>query len=43
MVHDKLHEKYDFPKAQEILGESLENGLKILEKYYSAVQGEKGK
>ena len=30
-VHDKLHEKYDFKKTQEILGSSLEEGLKILE------------
>ena len=30
-VHDKLHEKYDFKKTQEILGESVEDGLRILE------------
>ncbi len=42
-VHDQLHQKYDFQKTQEILGESLESGLTILETYSSAVQGEKGK
>lgn len=30
-THDKLHEKYDFKKTQEILGASVEEGLKILE------------
>lgn len=30
-VHDKLHEIYDFKKTQEILGNSAEEGLKILE------------
>lgn len=30
-VHDKLHEIYDFKKTQEILGTSVEEGLKILE------------
>lgn len=30
-VHDKLHEVYDFKKTQEILGTSVEEGLKILE------------
>lgn len=30
-VHDKLHEVYDFQKTQEILGRSVEEGLKILE------------
>lgn len=30
-VHDKLHEVYDFKKTQEILGTSVENGLRILE------------
>ena len=29
-VHDKLHEKYDFKKTQEILGQSVEKGLEIL-------------
>ena len=29
--HDKLHEIYDFKKTQEILGNSAEEGLKILE------------
>ena len=30
-VHDKLHKQYDFKKTQEILGESIEIGLEILE------------
>lgn len=30
-VHDKLHERYNFKKTQEILGTSVEEGLKILE------------
>ncbi len=30
-VHDKLHEKYDFQKTQEILSEDLDRGLEILE------------
>ncbi len=30
-VHDRLHEVYDFKKTQEILGTSVEEGLKILE------------
>ena len=30
-VHDRLHEKYDFAKTQEILGQNWEEGLKILE------------
>ncbi|MGN0165359.1 MAG: GNAT family N-acetyltransferase [Lachnospiraceae bacterium] len=30
-VHDRLHEIYDFKKTQEILGTSVEEGLKILE------------
>lgn len=30
-AHDKLHEKYDFKKTQEILGTSVEEGLGILE------------
>ena len=30
-VHDRLHEKYDFAKAQEILGQDYAEGLKILE------------
>ena len=31
-VHDNLHKAYDFKKTQEILGKSVEEGLKILEK-----------
>ena len=30
-VHDRLHEKYDFQKTQEILGQDYKNGLRILE------------
>ncbi len=31
-VHDRLHEKYDFAKTQEILGQDYKEGLRILEK-----------
>jgi len=34
-VHDKLHERFDFAKTQEILGQDMREGLKILEKEYS--------
>jgi len=30
-VHDKLHERFDFAKTQEILGQDVHEGLKILE------------
>jgi hypothetical protein len=30
-VHDRLHEKYDFSKTQEILGQDYRDGLRILE------------
>ena len=30
-VHDRLHQKYDFAKSQEILGQDYREGLKILE------------
>jgi hypothetical protein len=30
-VHERLHEKYDFAKTQEILGQNWEEGLRILE------------
>ena len=33
-VHDKLHEKYDFAKTQEILGQDMWEGLALLEKTY---------
>lgn len=33
-VHDKLHERYDFSKTQEILGQNMYEGLKILEHEY---------
>lgn len=31
-VHDRLHEKYEFAKTQEILGKDMYEGLKLLEK-----------
>ncbi|MGN0623560.1 MAG: GNAT family N-acetyltransferase [Oscillospiraceae bacterium] len=34
-AHDKLHEKYDFKKTQEVLGTSVEEGLRILESVFS--------
>ena len=30
-LHDRLHEKYDFAKTQEILGQDFKEGLRILE------------
>lgn len=33
LVHDRLHERYDFKKTQEILGSDTEAGLKMLESY----------
>ena len=30
-MHDRLHEKYDFSKTQEILGQDFQEGLRILE------------
>ena len=39
-VHDKLHETYDFQKTQEILGASVEEGLKILEGIWMELQKE---
>lgn len=33
-VHDKLHEKYDFAKTQEILGQDMYEGLALLEETY---------
>ena len=30
-VHDRLHERYDFKKTQEILGQDWQEGLRILE------------
>lgn len=35
-AHDKLHEKYDFQKVQEILRENTDKGIKILEAAFSA-------
>mgnify|MGYP001283426168 CR=1 FL=1 len=33
-VHDRLHERFDFAKTQEILGQDMYEGLKILENVY---------
>lgn len=33
-VHDKLHERYDFAKTQELLGQDMYEGLKMLESEY---------
>ncbi len=33
-VHDKLHERFDFSKTQEILGQDMYEGLGIMEKEY---------
>ena len=33
-VHDELHEKYDFEKTQEILGQDMYEGLALLEETY---------
>ncbi|WP_330363839.1 hypothetical protein [Butyrivibrio sp. WCD2001] len=33
-VHDRLHEKYDFQKTQEVLGQDYKEGLRILEESY---------
>ena len=30
-VHDRLHKKYDFSKTQEILGQDISEGLRLLE------------
>ena len=30
-VHDRLHKKYDFLKTQEILGQDISEGLRLLE------------
>ncbi len=30
-MHDRLHEKYDFSKTQEILGQDCQEGLRVLE------------
>lgn len=39
-VHDRLHEKYDFQKTQEILGQSTEEGLRLLEECRNAMERE---
>ena len=35
-VHDRLHEQQDFEKTQQILGQSLEKGLQILEECWNS-------
>ena len=37
-VHDRLHQQYTFEKTQEILGESMEGGLRILEECWKSMQ-----
>ncbi len=39
-VHDRLHETSDFRKTQEVLGQSVEIGLGILEEYRKEILGE---
>ncbi|MGB3990889.1 MAG: DUF3795 domain-containing protein [Acetivibrionales bacterium] len=34
-AHDKLHERFDFAKTQEILGQDMREGLRILENEYN--------
>ncbi len=34
-LHDRLHERFDFAKTQEMLGQDMHEGLKILENEYS--------
>jgi hypothetical protein len=34
-VHDRLHERFDFTKTQEILGQDMHEGLKIMEHEYN--------
>ena len=36
-VMDQLHMEHDFEKIQEVLGNDLEEGLRILEKNYRKV------
>ena len=37
-VHDRLHQKYDFAKTQEILGQDYREGLRILEENWSCYE-----
>ena len=39
-VQDRLHETSDFRKTQEVLGQSVEIGLGILEEYRKEILGE---
>ncbi len=39
-VHDKLHEKYNFEKTQEILGQDMQKGLAILEETAKETEAE---
>ena len=36
-VHDRLHERFDFAKAQEVLGQDIYEGLKIMENEYNCL------
>ena len=36
-VHDRLHETHDFQKTQQILGQSVEGGLNILEECWNGI------
>ena len=35
-LHDKLHQKYEFAKTQEILGQDMREGFRILEENYKS-------
>ena len=36
ILHNMLHERYDFARTQEILGQNMYDGLEILEKVYDS-------
>ena len=38
-VHDRLHERFDFARTQEILGQDMHEGLKIMENEYKCRDG----
>jgi len=40
-VHDKLHERFDFAKTQEMLGQDIHEGLKMLENEYSYISNDR--
>lgn len=37
-VHDRLHQRFDFAKTQEILGRDVYEGFKILENEYIQIK-----